>query len=110
MIAITKGAIGGAVKVICKVVLYGSAIANCSNLTDNIIDKVRYSRNVKYSDAIDVIVNSNMLDNYKNEALGLVKKNEDTEYYKAIIKIVKSDMLGSNRLVAIANLNKGEEA
>lgn len=107
---ITKGTIKDTFKVVCKVALCGVAIAKSSNTARDIIDMVRYSGNVKYSDAVDVIMDSSMFDSNKNEALVLLKKNKDAEYYKTIIRIIKSDMFDSNKIKAITNFNKDEEA
>lgn len=107
---ITKETIKDTFKVACRITLCGLAIVKSSNTAKDIIDMVRYSGNVKYSDAVDVIMDSNMFDSNKNEALALLKKNKDAEYYKTIIRIVKSNMFDSNKIKAITNFNNDEEA
>lgn len=107
---ITKGTIKNVFKVVCGVAVYSIATAKSNNMAKDIIDMVRYSGDVKYSDAINVIMDSNMFDSNKNEAMVLLKKNQDAEYYKTIIQIVKSNMFDSNKIRAITNLNKDEEA
>ena len=70
---------------------------------------MRYKGNVKYSYAVDVIMNSSMFSSDKNRAVAVLNKNEDAEYYRAVIKVVKSNMYPSDKIRAITNLN-GEEA
>lgn len=106
---ITKGTIKDTFKVVCTIALYGMAIAKSSNAAENMIDMVRYSGNVKYSDAVGAIMDSNMFDSRKNEALELLEQGKDAEYYKTVIRIVKSDMFDSNKIRAITNLNTEEE-
>lgn len=105
---ITKGTIGTVGKVVGTALVYGLASMVSSKSTRDMVDNIRYSGNASYSDAVGVIMDSDMLDSYKNEAIGLLKKNSDAEYYKTVIKIVKSDMLGSSRVKAITNIGEEE--
>lgn len=105
---ITKETVGNVVKIGGTAVLYGLASMVSKISINDVIDHIRYSGNVSYSDAINAIMDSDMLGSYKKEAMALVKRAGDVEYYKAIIKIVKSDMLGSYKIEAITNLSKEE--
>lgn len=59
-----------------------------------------------YSDAIDVIANSDMFDSHKAKAIELLKKDGDTEYYKSVIKIIETDMFDSKKITAIETISK----
>lgn len=106
---ITTSIVKETIKVVGGIALYGVALAKSCDTAKNVFDLVRCNVNAKYSDAVDVIASSNMLDSHKNEALELLKKDKDSEYYKSIIRIIKSNMLGSNKVTAISNLGKEEE-
>lgn len=61
---------------------------------------------INYSDALEVIINSDMFDHNKSRAMSIVKLNCNSGYYKSIIAIMKSDMFDSGKLEAISNINK----
>ena len=46
-----------------------------------------------YGKAIKAILESDMLDCYKSDAIDVLRKDGDVEYYEAVIAIVNSDML-----------------
>ena len=105
---ITKETVGTVVKIGGMTMLYGlAAMASRVSLKD-VVDSIRYSGDVTYSDAINVVLESNMLSSYKEQAMKLLKKGRDSEYYKAIIKIIKSDMLSSYKIEAITTLSEEE--
>lgn len=88
--------IGKYVKAGCKFAAYGLlTVLSCSSITDEIVG---------YSDAVDAIINSDMLGSYKREAVDALLKDQDNEFYKAVIHIVNSDMLGSYKLDSIKRL------
>ena len=65
------------------------------------------SQSVGYGDAVEAIVNSDMLGTIKSEAVLTILKGEDADYYKAGIAIVNADdMLGSTKLTLIADMSK----
>ena len=105
---ITKETIGSAVKIGGMALCYGLAAMASKVSTRDMIDKIRYSGNVSYSDAVGAIMESDMFDSYKKEAMELLKRNADSDYYKTVIKIVQSSMFSSYKLEAITNLNKEE--
>lgn len=110
MMNITKENVKETFKIVGTIVLYGVAVAQSCIKVKDVADMIRYSGNVKYSDAVNVIMSSDMFDSRKNEAMELLKRNKDSEYYKAVIRIVNSDMFDSNKIRAITNLSKEEEA
>lgn len=108
-INITKDTITNAAKVCGMVAIYGVALATSNASVKDIIDKVRYSGNVKYSDAVSVIMDSSMFSSDKTRVIDVVKKDGDVEYYRAVIQIVKSSMFSSDKVKTIVNLCKDEE-
>ena len=107
-IKITKEAIGNVAKAGGMVILYGLAAMASRVSVKDVIDTVRYSGNVGYSDAFGAIMDSDMMSSYKNEAIELLKREQDVEYYKAGIKLVHSDMMSSYKMSAIKKIG-GEE-
>lgn len=105
---ITKETVGSVVKIGGAAILYGLASMVSKVSVKDVIDEIRYSGNVSYSDAISAIMESDMFDSYKREAIKVLKKDQDVEYYKTVIKIVRSDMFSSYKLEAITNLIEEE--
>ena len=106
---ITKDSIIGAGKIVGVAVFYGLAYAATKVSVNDVIDMVRYKGNVKYGDAVDVIMSSSMYSSDKNKALLALKKDKDSDYYRAVIRVVKSNMFSSDKIKTITDLN-GEEA
>lgn len=61
---------------------------------------------VKYSDAVRVIMNSIMLSSYKEEALGILKRDGDAEYYKSVIMVIESNSLSSTKMDMMRKLSE----
>lgn len=104
----TGKTIGNIVKVGGGVILYGLATVASKTSIKDIIDMVRYSGDVDYSDAVNAIMGSDMFGSYKADAVELLKRDMSTTYYKAVITIVRSDMFGSYKVTAIKNLGEEE--
>lgn len=111
---ITKGNIGNIAIAGCKIALCGIATL-LPYLSKDMINEIRYSRNVKYSDVVDVILHGSMYSSDKNKVIELVKTDGDVEYYKSIIHIVNSSMYSCDKVKAIkiinnmTNVNQSEE-
>lgn len=106
---ITKETIMTTGKSIGVGVLYGLAFIASKVAVGDVIDMVRYKGNVKYSDAVDVIMSSNMYSSDKSRALAVLKKDEDTDYYRAVVRVMKSNMFSSDKIKTISDLsNEGE--
>ena len=105
---ITKETIKNVSKVCGMVALYGVALATSNMSVKDIIDKVRFNGNVKYSDAVSVIMDSSMFSSDKTRAIDAVKRDGDADYYRAVIQIVKSSMFSSDKVRTIANLYNEE--
>ena len=70
------------------------------NKTQN---KKAYATN--YYDLVEVIVNSDMLDSYKEELIGLIENYKAPSYYQAVANIVNSDMLTSTKIDMIKTIS-----
>ena len=64
----------------------------------------KYATN--YYDLVAVIVESDMLDSYKEELIGLVENYKAPGYYQAAANIINSDMLTSTKVDMIKTLSK----
>lgn len=59
-----------------------------------------------YSKAVKAIVESNMLDSRKCEAIELLKRDGDDDYYKAVISVINSNMLDSRKVDTIRTISE----
>ena len=57
-----------------------------------------------YSDAIDAITCSDMMDTYKRDALKLIKQNKSSNFYKSVVSIISSTMMDTYKIDAIKDL------
>lgn len=96
--------IGKTAKKGCKYLFYGLVtVISCMNASD-VLELMREDKDATYSDAVDAITHSNILDSYKRDILGMIKPNKDSELYKAVIKIARSNMLDSYKRDTIRNI------
>lgn len=58
-----------------------------------------------YYEAVDVIVNSNMLDSTKEELIEIVENFKNPSYYQTIANIVNGNMLESTKIETIKNMS-----
>ena len=107
---ITKETIMTTGKSIGVGVLYGLVFIASKVAVSDVIDMVRYKGNVKYSDAVDVIMTSSMYSADKNRAVAALKKDKDTEYYRAVVRVVRSNMYSSDKIKTITDLSDEDEA
>lgn len=61
-----------------------------------------------YNDAVESIIESDMSDCYKRDALALVKRNMDANYYKAVATIANGDASDCYRVEMIQHLYENE--
>lgn len=104
-IKIRKEDVGNFAKNTGKVLLYGLAIVLPRLTSKDVIDTIRYSGDVGYSDAVRAIMESDMFSSSKDEMIGLLKKDQNMEYYKSIIQVARSDMFSSNKVNIIKKFN-----
>lgn len=105
-ITITKEVIGTITKKGCSIAFTGLAMLLPYVTERNVATIKYYIGKANYSDAVTIIMKSDMLSSYKNEVMEMLKKNEDAEYYRAVIQVVNSDMLGSRKVDAIRMINE----
>lgn len=99
-----KEIIGTIVKNGCRFLVYGATLLlPCLSLKDT-NNVMYYVGDVKYSDAVGVIMNSRMFSSDKTKAIEVLKKNEDKEFYKSVIQVVNSNMFSSDKLTTIVNM------
>ena len=99
-----KEAVGKIAKNGCRILLYGAAIIlPCLSMKDA-ANMIYYVGDVKYSDAVGVIMNSRMFSSDKTKAIEALKKDGDTEFYKSVIQVVNSNMFSSDKLKTIINM------
>ena len=97
--------IGGYVKTGCKFAAYAVvAVLSCSSITDDILRKIRYTGDVGYSDAVNAIMNSDMMGSYKRDAIEALPKDKDCEFYKSVMYIANADMMGSYKVDLIRRM------
>lgn len=102
---IDKEQIGGIVKSVCNIVVFGALLgASLFKKEREVSTTVRIGE-TNYSDAIDAVLRSDMMSSTKTEVIDAVKRHEDSEYYKAVISVVNSDMLGSLKYRTIKSLS-----
>ena len=58
-----------------------------------------------YSEAVSVIMDSDMFGHQKSEAVAMLKRNETTDYYRAIENIVNSDMFSHDKVKLIKQIS-----
>lgn len=77
---------------------------NCGYCNHSERDRHYSHSNATYSDAVNAIVNSDMFDAYKQEAISYVKKNQRADYYDGVIHIANSTMFDHYKSDAIRDL------
>ena len=93
-----------------KVLAYGSLTLLSMKLSKEAKD-IYYGEFIDcegFNDAVDAIVESDMSDWYKSNALAMVKRNMDTNYYKAVASIANGDASDWYKVQMIQNLYENE--
>ena len=105
-IKIDKNQVGRIIIGTGKVILCGlSCLALIVPHVDNSINAMkRLTVEASYSGAIKAIMDSNMLNSYKKEAVDVLLKNQDEDYYKAVIEVINSNMLDSYKVETIKKI------
>lgn len=96
--------IGKIAKKSCEIVGYAAGVVLSYVSVRDVLDTIKYSGEVKYSDAVDAIMSSDMLSSYKEKAVVTIPKGEDSQFYKAIIRVAKSDMMSSYKCDTIKKM------
>jgi hypothetical protein len=93
----------------CGMLLRGAKLALAYWSIKNASEFKYYIGDVKYSDAVSVIMDSGMYSSDKTRAVEMLKKDGDSEFYKSIIKVVNSNMFSSDKLKLITTMCKETE-
>ena len=100
-INITGEQVGRIVKYGSKLVLGALALRLLYSKNGEVIVVKDEDHEATYSDAVEAILHSAMLDSRKIEAIDIVERDKDSEYYKSVIMAVKSTMLDSRKIETI---------
>lgn len=101
---ITKEHIGNMVKIGGIALVYGLASMASRTSVKDMVNTIRYSGDVTYSDVVSAVMESDMFDSNKTKVIELLQRGKSVEYYKTIINIVRSNMFDSNKIKAITIL------
>lgn len=105
MLHVNWKTVGKYTKALGKGIAYGALLAFVGGT--KITVKQTYSVGpVGYYDAVNSIMESDMLDSYKREIVEMIKPDCDSEYYKTIVSVIKSDMLDSYKRDTIKTLSE----
>lgn len=61
-----------------------------------------------YSDAVEAISNSNMIDGDKGDAIKVLRYGMQTDIYRAVVDLVDSNMISGSKVEAIKALSNAE--
>ena len=105
-INITGEQVGRIVKYGSKLVLGALVLRLLYSKNGEVVVVKDEDHEATYSDAVEAILHSAMLDSRKIEAIDIVERDQDNEYYKSIIMAVKSTMLDSRKIETIKKLSE----
>jgi hypothetical protein len=105
-IKITKEQVGKVLVKGGKLALSALAIGFASLIRDKASNAQYYIGDVGYGDAIGAILNSDMFDSTKTEAIELLKRDESVDYYRAVIAAVNSSMFDMSKIQTIKKLSE----
>lgn len=88
----------------CELAAYGlMTMLSCVTVKD-VVDAIRYSGDVGYSDAVNAIMNSSMYSHDKTSAVSALIRDDSSETYKAVIQIARSGMYSHEKVKSIQNV------
>lgn len=90
-----------------NVLVFGAMMAAPYISRKDVLDKMRYMGNVNYSDAVNAVLDSDMLSSSRTTVISMLPKGESADFYKSVIAVVNSDMLSSNKVDIIKDICKG---
>lgn len=101
---IDTGKVGEVIESVGNLVLLAAVVVLPCVTSRDIINKVRYSGNVKYSDAVNATLTGSMYSTDKTKVIAMLPKNGDAELYKSVIQIVNSSLYSSGKVEAIEHI------
>ena len=96
--------IGNVIKTAGGLVLYAAVVMLPYVSTKDTVDKIRYSGNVKYSDAINAILQGGMYSSDKTKLTAILPKDADSDLYRAVIQVANSDLFSSDKVKMIKDI------
>lgn len=103
---ISKGAVGKITRGGLNLAVGLLVLALPSLTRESVTVVARPASEAKYSDAVQAIMNSAMLDSYKREMIRVLKRDGDSEYYRAVIMTINSEMLDSYKRDILKELSE----
>lgn len=99
--------IGKFAKTACEVLVYGALAAASIKFSESATKSYGTNTAATYGDAVGAIMDSDMSSYYKNEAIGMLKRDGAMDYYRAVIRVVENTSTSSYyRLGMIETLNE----
>lgn len=92
----------------CQVIVPILGVVLSSISVKDLLDAIRYTGDVGYGDAVDVIMSSSMYSSDKTRMVSALKRDESSDYYKAVIAVVRSSGYSSDKLRTIQNMSETE--
>ena len=89
-----------------KLALSALAIGVASLIKERATNVQYQFDSITFSDAVNAILASDMLDSRKTEAIELLERGESTDYYQAIISVIHSDMFDSRKIENIKMISE----
>ena len=91
----------------CKVVVPFIGMTLIGKMSEiNTTNSNKFYRYADYGDAVEAVIESDLIGSYKKEIIDMLDKNGTIEYYRSVITIINSDLIGSYKKEMIANLTK----
>ena len=95
------------VKRICRAIIGGLVLkAMIDKIEVEPCVKHTNSYAVSYGTAVKVIMDSNMFNSSKQQAIKYLKHNQDQGYYEAVISIIESNMFDSAKVNTIKEISE----
>ena len=87
--------VGKFAKSACEILVYGALAVMSIKFSESTAKSYGKVVNATYSGAVEAIMDSDMSSYYKNEAIGMVKRNMSEDYYRAVIRVVENNSTSS---------------
>lgn len=99
--------IGKFAKTACEVLVYGALAVASVKFSESATRSYGMNTTATYGDAVGAIMDSDMSSYYKNEAIGMLKRNGTMDYYGAVVKVINNTSTSSYyKLSMIETLNE----
>ena len=106
MLHVNWKTVGGCTKALGKGIAYGALLILACGTKIKIERTYNSCNPVGYYDAVNSIMESNMLDSYKREIVEMIKPDSNSDYYNSVISVLESNMLDSYKRDTIKTLSE----